>query len=743
MGILYGTRSMALLISAIGTALSGAAHAADSNALSEIIVTAQKREQNVQDVPLSISAIGADELATNNVTDISRLGNLVPGMSFGQSGNDARPAIRGSRTQNVIGNADPVVAYYVDGIYRSRPGQALANFVDVERVEVLLGPQGTLFGRNSFGGAVNVVSHAPQLNAVHAGGDVTVTNYEGLRFDGYANLPLTETSAIRFSAYSAKRNGWVENTNNESNSPHDQDDQFVRAQYLLKPSADFSFLLRAEFWHGGGNGPGDFGYYTPGTPVDPKTGKPNGVTGVLTGPADADPFHVARNFPFERRINQRMVSGELNAALSFADVKAVLSKTTYSEYRQADVDFSAAPLYYNFNRVSADTTTEELQVTSKSGGPLTWIAGAFFMQDKPTDYYQFGSDGQVSTAAYPPQLFVPLPKDPNLYIQGPYNLDTKATAFYLDGTLSITDGLRVLGGARYTKDDKSATFEHPDYSFDVTTPTSASKSWTKTTWRAGLQYDLAKKSMIYATASTGFQSGGFNGSPSLSPYDPTTVTAYEIGWKNILLDGRLRANIALYSNDYTNLLSQHLIVIGQAVQTLAANAGAAKAHGADIDIDWSVSEDARIGLRTAINHARFGDFITTNSYPAGGNVPGTNLFQLDGLQVPLNPDLTVSLFGSVDVHSSLGIFTPGATVFHSASYRTSDQPYAAAQQSAYTTMDAQVSWRPTEASPFTAEAFCNNCTRQTILLRTTPDGGPLYQDFAAPRIYGLRFSYRY
>lgn len=759
-------RRMALAV--IGAIVVASVAQAD-NTLEEIVVTAQKRAQNLQDVPLSITAIGNTDLARNDVFDLSRLDALVPGMKFGQSGNDARPAIRGTRTQNVIGNADPVVAYYVDGIYRSRPGQALSVFVDVERVEVLRGPQGTLFGRNSFGGAVNVISHAPDPSGVHAGVDLTVTNYQGVRAEGFVNLPFNDISALRIAGYSAKRNGWVENSVNPQNNLHDEDDQFGRAQFLIRPTDNLALTLRAEWWHGGGAGPGDFGYYTPGVPIDPATGKTNGVNGVLvrtlsadpTGarqggygglfvptPGDADPYHIARNFPFERRIDQRSFSADLTVGLgSFADLKAILSYTKYSEYRQGDADYSAQPLYYNFNNVTAKTGTEELQLTSKPGQAFNWVLGAYFLQDKPTDFYQFGSDGTRTSALQPygSTLFAPTATDPNLYVQGPYRLDTKASAAYLDVNYAVTSAFRVLGGARYTRDKKSAEYDNPDFVFDTAPATHKENTYSRTTWRGGLEFDIAKKSMLYATASTGFQSGGFNGSsPSLKPFDQTTVKAYEVGSKNELLGGTLRVNVALYANDYTNLLSQRLVQVGNAISSYQANAGAVKARGAELELDWSPVQAAHLGLRTSYNHSRFGDFVTGNSFTEGGNLPNGG-FQLNGYQVPLNPNFTNTLLASYDIQAGLlGVITPDATVYYSSSYRTSDQPYFFAAQKSYATLDLRLRWRPSDDAKVSGELFCENCSNQTILLRTTPNGGSVaYQDFAPPRIYGLRVSYHY
>jgi iron complex outermembrane receptor protein len=599
-----------------------------------------------------------------------------------------------------------------------------------------------------------------------------------VRAEGFVNLPVNDANAVRIAGYTAKQNGWVDNVANEQNSLHDLDDQFVRAQYLFKPSDELSLKLRVEYWHGGGNGPGDFGYYVPGVPVNPVTGKTNGVSGVIRPfvsvdpsgfyqggvpglyaptPADSDPQHIARNFPSERRVNQGTYSAELTAGVGFADFKAILSATDYQEYRQDDASFSAQPLWYNFNRVTAKTYTEEVQLISKSSTPVSWVIGAYLLQDKPTDFYVFGTSGFAppqGSVAYPAQLFAPAfgvanpyAVDPNFYLQGPYRLDTKANAGYGDLTWSVIDTLRVIGGVRYTRDQKTGEYDNPDYIIDGAAAHYAEKTYSKTTWRGGLQYDVAPRSMLYVLASTGFQSGGFNGNPSLTPYDQTTVKAYEIGWKNVLFDGRLRANLAIYDNKYTNLLSQKLVTVGNAIQSIATNAGEVRAHGAELEVDWTPIDGAYLGLRSSYNHSRFGNFIATNSFTEGGTPigGGQSIFQLEGQQVPLNPDDTVTLIGSYDlVSGSAGIFTPAATVYHSSSYRTSDQPYFFANQDAYTTFDVELRWRLSHDSRFSGELFCENCGDKMVLLRTTPNSGSvIYQDFSAPRMFGGRVHYRF
>jgi iron complex outermembrane receptor protein len=762
-------------------AADGAAASGDAG-LADIIVTATKRAENIQNVPLSISAVTSDSLRNGNVSDFSRLDVLIPGVKFGQSGNDARPAIRGTRTQQVIGNADPLVAFYNDGIYRSRPGQALAIFLDTERVEVARGPQGTLFGRNSFGGAVNVISKAPKLGVTDFGASLQVTNFSGVKGEGFVNLPLGDHVAIRLSGYASKRDGWVKNDANTNNDLHDDDNQVVRGQIKFE-QAGFSNTLRVEYWHGGGNGPGDFGYYTPGVPINPATGATNGVNGVINPILNVGGYgglapntrgsrdwrHISTNYAFDRDVNQITVSNDTTVDVGFADLRSILSYTHYKEYRQGDPDYSAQVLDAAYNRVKTRTTTQEIQLVSKPGGPLSWVVGFYGLQDRPSDLYFFGNDqnGAVNPATGKP-FYRNISGNPadnragNLYIQGPFRSYTNSIAFYGDATYSIAEGIRVLGGIRWTQDKRKASIDNVPFAGPPGSTDRDRKTFEKVTWRAGAQFDVGPRSMLYGTYSTGFLAGGFSGSPSfdaslssLSSFDPQTVKAAEVGSKNVLFDGKLRANISAYYNRYSNLVTQKLIFNpnNNAVSSITVNAGKIKSYGLEGEFDYYPSDAAYLGLRMAWTHARFGDYTSANAFAEGSNdiitdpVTGVTKtqFQLRGFQVPLNPNFTATVVGSYNIDAgSTGTFTPGVTVFASTRYRTSDQPYFFANQKGYATVDAFLNWKASGDDKLRAQLFVNNLTNKKILLRTTPNAGKvIYQDFAAPRIFGARISYNY
>ena len=278
---LKGTYARAAIPLVAFAAFAAASGAQAQGAIEEIVVTAQKRDQSLQDVSVAVTAVSGDELKALGINDAFRLEILAPGLQLGMSGADARPALRGARTQQVEAN-DVAISFYTDGLYRPRHGQALAGFVDVNRVEVLRGPQGTLFGRNSFGGLIHVISNKPDPTETDYGFAVSGGDYSLAGFDGFFNAPLTDNAAVRFALKTETRDPFVENlTLGDDGGLKDSDMTYLRAQLLFAPSDTLDLTLRLESWQDDSNGNGHFGYFVEGIPVNLGTGLTNGVSGTM------------------------------------------------------------------------------------------------------------------------------------------------------------------------------------------------------------------------------------------------------------------------------------------------------------------------------------------------------------------------------------------------------------------------------------------------------------------------------
>ena len=367
--------------------------------IDKMVVTANRRESLAQRTAVSITAVSSENLRENNVYDISRISQLVPGMTFGQSGSDARPAIRGARTENVSNLQDPAVAFYVNGIYRSQTSQALAAFTDVERVEVLRGPQGTLWGRNAFGGAINIIAKRPDTFNFDFATSTTVGNFSRARNDGYLNVPVQgvgEEAGFRLSWAIDNHDGKF---NNVGGGPdiRDKDETFMRGQFGFSP-ARFRHWLRASYWEDDGNGNADFGHHLAGIPIDPETGEQSSQGVVLplnqrTGAGNfgvtGDPFTLNGNGPFGQDLEQTTVDLELEYDFGVAVLKSITAYADFERDMFGDSDFSPLPGLGAGELDEAETFTQEFTLSSATSGPLEWTVGAFYLDDDTRGTFTF------------------------------------------------------------------------------------------------------------------------------------------------------------------------------------------------------------------------------------------------------------------------------------------------------------------------------------------------------------------
>ena len=412
--------SSAAIGSLTGSTLAGAQEAPKSGTESDptvITVTAQRRAEPIQAVPLSISAISGSQLKNANVTTADRLEQLLPGLRMGRSGSDLRPAMRGTYTENVSATGDPRFGIYIDDIYQSRTSQ-VPPIVDLARVEVQKGPQGTLYGRNSFGG--NIVFHsALPTDKLEGGVDLLSSNYTRYRAEGFVNVPLTEGVALRLAALSEDTKGYVKNIGT-GNDYGGETQKFIRGTLKIElPSLpDLQVVLRASHLDLGGQGLGGFGYKILGTLVDPSLirtpGQPltyNGVTYALptgfngsswTGvgmpidtrfrdgipdvngadigiPTIDDPYKVNYAGNIFRKGSQDQFGATVTYDIGGVRLRSI---TSYSDFDLIRTGGRLTPvlLDYSYAQTTSKTLTQELQVMSNGSvkSPLEWIAGGYY-----------------------------------------------------------------------------------------------------------------------------------------------------------------------------------------------------------------------------------------------------------------------------------------------------------------------------------------------------------------------------
>lgn len=479
---------------AAATAPAAAPVAAKSTGIETITVTAQRRAENPQEVPVSVSAVGGDQLAERAITDLSQMESMSAGFTFGRSGSDARPAIRGVRTENVAVNADTTIGFFVDGVYKSRAQQALASFIDVDRVEIQRGPQGTLFGRNTFGGNISIITNAPLLNKTEGSVSLLGGSFKRARLEGMINFPLNDTVAVRLVAAVDRADGYVKNDFNSAADMFDQDLKYGRASIKFKPNSRFEATFRADSTSQGGNGGSAFGYKQGGTYYDPAScqqlfnatplilnGRPNNRDGVNdcvrtvgagagTG-ATAAGTGVDLGIPITSAGNAYRVTNDYQTYLKLSDKSASLdasyrfegftikSITGYADFdveRTADSDMSASTAAIDYQRTQAKTFSQELQILSESKGPLTYVAGYYYFKDKLRG---------TLVAAQLPRIIrssaLAAPLVTGLQAGGFYDdpvAETESNALYAQFGFKVSDALTLTLGARRTEDKKDFKF---------------------------------------------------------------------------------------------------------------------------------------------------------------------------------------------------------------------------------------------------------------------------------------------
>jgi iron complex outermembrane receptor protein len=395
---------------------AAAASSADTGQIQSVTVTANRRIEDQQKVSTSVTALSGEMLSSRNVVDISQFEGLAPGFNFGRSGTDARPAMRGVRTEIVTQNADTTIGYFVDGIYKARSAQALASFVDLERVEVQRGPQGTLFGRNTFGGNIVVSTMEPQLGSVEGSGSLLLGSFKRARLELVGNAPVSSTFALRVAAVAEKADGYVKNDFNREADLFDTDLQFIRLSALYQPNDRFKVVGRLSGTRQGGNGAGGFSYFQRGTyvngtcrpllnatflPLNGRGGMTDGVPdctrtqGIPGGPGvgtTADlgrpvysPDNVWRvDNDFQTYTDVKDTSFSLDVAYRFSafTLKSITGASDFSFMRAIDQDFSRESVARSYEGMKTKSASQEFQILSEGSGPFGYVAGVYFFREK-------------------------------------------------------------------------------------------------------------------------------------------------------------------------------------------------------------------------------------------------------------------------------------------------------------------------------------------------------------------------
>jgi iron complex outermembrane recepter protein len=698
----------------------------DANALEEVVVTAQKRSERLEDVPISVSVITGTALRNFGVGTTTELSTLVPGFVAQERTGSFVPYLRG------VGSVDPsaanesIVSTYVDGVYLVSMPAGLMSLADVQQIEVLKGPQGTLFGRNSMGGVVNIITQIPS-STPQGNIEVGYGNYNTTNMSAYVTGGLTENvSGDVSAAYQHQGEGWGTNVNTGA--------QVGRIDYVAARSKLYLDLptLQATLAFDYSSSDTDASMiYTPYFKNEALAGGQGPYTGGF--------YDATGTFPAFNKVTQWGTSLKLKYDLGWGEFTSISAARRTDQSLSFGQDHTALQLLDVTQTATTPDYTEELQLASPTGNKVSWIAGVFYLNHdvKPLeDVYQRAYSGSVlrslATVVYD------------------YSIRTASLAGYGQATVPIGFRTNLTVGARLTSDDESFSKIQTLNGANVPVPAMSHQlDYKKWTWRLALDHKFSDDVMGYASYSRGFKSGVWNVTiPTPSASQPEQLDAYELGLKSDLFDRRVEINAAVFDYEYNNI--QYNVIQNGTSQV--ENAASARIQG--LDLDGSFSPAAHLRISAGAEWLRQRDYTSFPSgvvyVPSGTVIDGTThtcatpncLYSgaFTGNKILLAPSITGNLAVNYTVPAQTGdVDLNVASSYTSEYYRTIDNRLT---QPAYGLVNAGASWTPMNRN-LTIRAWVKNLNGAEYhvfgaAVNYGYVGGP-----GAPRTFGASLRYKF
>ncbi len=693
-----------------------------STGLQDIVVTAQKRSENLQNVPIAIVAASGDQLESRGITTTTQLNVLSPGLNFRVTAGSFQPFIRGVGTGSTV--TESPVALYIDGVYLPQQREGTRELEDVEQIAVLKGPQGTLFGRNATGGVIQITTKAPSFELAGRF-RAEIDNYATLRTGGYVTGPLSDTIAASLSGtFATQGNGWGKDftTGNDTNKIlHDVN---VRGKVLFRLGPGTDVTLAGDY--------NDSRRYTfsnqpfPGTRfsfANPYTSNPNiSVYDTFQGLDGYTDFHGG--------------GGSLTVSHDAGSLKLV-SITAYRDSVSAYlINNGAVPQNYQVSLTPNSPSrsfSQEFQIVSNGSGSLQYVLGLY--------YFWYKSGAQPIQRFFGGPLLNPVTQINQTLTYA--DEVTESVAPFGEAKWEFAPDTHLTLGGRYTyeqRDLKNSRVVSINTSSVSTTATFRKAiSYSEPTIRVGLDHSFSNEILAYATYNTGFKSGGFNSvSPATPGYLPEKLKAYEAGLKTTLLDRRLRLNFAGFYYDYTNLQVTQFINNVQSV----VNGPKARIYGLDVDLTAQVSSELQLSGGFELLSAKLTQFpgaVFASINPNGG----ATLFPGDasGKRLPLAQEFTGTL--SVDYHHDFasGAFDANITANYNGDYYF--QVDNLLRQGAYTTLNASATYT-LPGDRISVKVFGRNLLNERVVSATNEQTIGFSTNFSfAPRTYGVGVGFKF
>lgn len=693
--------------------------ASQATSLDEVVVTAQRRSENLQSVPIAVSVVSAETLASAGATDITDLNHLAPGLHIQASAGFLVPRIRGIGTTAYGAGLENSIATYVDGVYYASGAGSLLGLNNVAQIDVLKGPQGTLFGRNATGGLIQITTREPS-QAFTGQASATYGNYESASASLYLAGGLTDTLAADLAIQIAGQGeGYGVNLNTGNDVYRTEEDFAVRSKWVFSPGPSTDIQLIVDYLGREGSGTVS-SHQAPGT-------KP------LFGPAFAgSPWDIDSDIDPDQSLTGGGASLRWEQGIGDLNFLSITAYRESSSYLRFDTDLTPTPALTLSNSTLDDQQfSQEFQIQSGSGSNFQWLAGVYY----------FSADGKFN----PNELTFggPLinPRFPIQTVTSHANQKTESYAAYGQATFAIGPDTNLTAGLRYTTETRSirslteGTLVGGIPTGPLAPETTDSRDYEKPTWRLALDHKLAEGVLVYASYNRGFKSGGFNAAlPNDPPFEPEVLDAYEVGLKSVFLDRRVRLNGAAFFYDYAN------IQVGryQNGQIGYYNGASAEIYGADIDIEAHVVSGLTLRAGLSLLHDRFKSFpnaIFAIPRPTGGTQ--AVIASAEGNRLPLTPDATFNLNINYEKYTTSGTWTVDAGYYaNSGWFGQSDNIL---EQDGYSTFDFALGWRAPD-DRIGVRLWGKNLGDEAVASALGASDISSIVQYEAPRTYGLTLT---
>lgn len=713
--------------------------------IEDIVVTAERRESSVQTTPLAINAVTGDSLQNQQITNIESLSTKLPNISFSRNGGDARIFIRGIGVDSIAPGADPRVAFYTDGAYNARVQAAFGSFYDVARVEVLSGPQGTLYGRNATAGAVNIISRDPG-EEVNGYAKLTVGNYGAVRTEGAIGAPISDNIGVRLAFQTADRSGYGKNIV----TGVDVDDERTRAvRGKIKYDNDtFAATLQGDYFLQDDHSAG-FRYLRqpPGQVLFATT---------IGGAVPTRPRDFAGPGP-EMRVEAYGGTATLAYELGDVTLTSISAFKHLDSHSYSSPDGSTlAPILQPADFVEdSDSFTQELRIGGKIG-IIDLVVGAYYFHEKNFAGIHGGNNLLYFTGG-----------TVDFLTQGAVFRGTQKTdayAIFTQNTINVTDKLGIDIGARYSHERRSVltlnrfdlSTPYQRYPIFTDDPTDASfagtDSWSSFDPKIGVHFQASPDLFLYASYSTGFKSGGFNVAFLQPAYDPEDIKDFEVGIKADLLDRRLRLNLSGFYYKYSNL-QVNLVGGPMGNQLITDNAAKAKLYGFELNATARPIDDLMINFDVAYLQSEYSDYVTadftglydgiTDILPNGTAPNPDGTYDLSGNPLTYAPKWKLHGALAYTFHAGAVDVTPRIDVAYTSSQQHSVLQLPFSSQPSYTLVDLYLDYDFKDIG-VTASLFMKNVGNKLYSVSSTVGsnyfGFPIVGQLGAPRTIGVSIS---